>query len=180
MKKWITGATAMLCLMASSPPALAADVLWRHHSSPAGAPASARPVSSPLAGPVVNAHRGASAAPAAPADDHTGHASDIRSSVQLSRGVLREAYVASREAYTGKLQKYAKCSPAQAKKAVLAAHPGMKVEDIQLRNIRTNLVYMAIAEDDQDKFFVVVDAGNGKVLMDRPLPTHHERVFSQH
>ncbi|MBX5437401.1 MAG: hypothetical protein IRZ33_09300 [Alicyclobacillaceae bacterium] len=107
------------------------------------------------------------------------HHWDIRSSVQVSRDALREAYLASREAYTQKLQKYAKCSPQDAQKAVSAAHPGMKIENLQLRNIRTNLVYMAVVEDDEDKFLVIVDAGNCKVLLDRPIPTHHERVFAE-
>jgi hypothetical protein len=180
MKKWMIGTAAMVCLMASTPPVWAADSLWRHHSSPAGGRAEMRAVSNPgTATPAAAKVVAPTDAPVMP-EDHAGHGSDIKSSVQLSRSVLREAYLASREAYTEKLQKYAKCTPADAKKAVLEAHPGMKVDDIQLRNIRTNLVYMAIAENDEDKFFVVVDAGNGKLLMDRPLPTHHERVFSQH
>ncbi|MDQ0189244.1 hypothetical protein JI721_11905 [Alicyclobacillus cycloheptanicus] len=177
MKKWMMGTAALVCLVASTPSAWAADSLWRHHSSPAGGHAEMRAVAQST-GAVVG--RVAPTSGPEMSDEHPGHGSDIKSSVQLSRSVLREAYVASRAAYTEKLQKYAKCSTAEAKKAVLAAHPGMKVDDIQLRNIRTNLVYMAIAENDQDKFFVVVDAGNGKILMDRPLPTHHERVFSQH
>ncbi|MCL6548684.1 MAG: hypothetical protein K6T30_07220 [Alicyclobacillus sp.] len=107
------------------------------------------------------------------------HHWNIRSSVQVSRDTLREAYIASREAYTKKLQKYAKCTPQDAEKAVKAAHPGMKIGNLQLRNIRTNLVYMAVVEDDEDKFLVIVDAGNCKVLLDRPIPTHHERVFAE-
>lgn len=103
---------------------------------------------------------------------------NIHSSVQVTRESLREAYMASRDAYTSKLQKYAKCTPAQAKKAVAAAHPGMKVQGVQLRNIRTNLVYVGITEDDEDRYLVIIDAGNGKVLLDKPLPTHQERVFA--
>ncbi|MCL6444861.1 MAG: hypothetical protein K6T83_15645 [Alicyclobacillus sp.] len=108
------------------------------------------------------------------------HRIDIRSSVQVSREALREAYTASRDAYTQKLKKYAKCSPKEAEKAVAAAHPGMTIDTVQLRNIRTNLVYMGIVEDNEDKYLVIVDAGNGKVLLDRPLPSHHERVFAEH
>ncbi|GEO24360.1 hypothetical protein AAC03nite_01450 [Alicyclobacillus acidoterrestris] len=103
---------------------------------------------------------------------------DIKSSVQVTRDTLREAYQASHDAYTQKLQKYAKCTPTQAKKAVMAEHPGMTVEELQLRNIRTNLVYMSIVRDDEDKYLVIVDAGNGSILVDRRIPTHHERVFA--
>ncbi len=109
-----------------------------------------------------------------------GHNIEVNSSIQVSREVLRDAYQASRDAYTQKLQKYAKLSPANAEKAVKAAHPGMKVEGLQLRNIRTSLVYVSVVSDDQDKYLVIVDAGNGKVLMDRRLETHHERVFASH
>lgn len=176
MKKWLLSTTIVTCVLASAPNAWAGDSLWRQHSSSTGTPAASTAVSDSTTGTPANTHYRGTQMSDGP-DEHTP---DIRSSVQLSRSVLREAYVASREAYTSKLQKYAKCTPAQAKKAVMDAHPGMKVEDVQLRNVRTNLVYMAIAEDDQDKFFVVVDAGNCKVLMDRPLPTRHERVFSGH
>ncbi|MCL6593304.1 MAG: PepSY domain-containing protein [Alicyclobacillus sp.] len=108
------------------------------------------------------------------------HPVDVRSSVQVSRQDLRDAYQAAREAYTKKLQKFAKCSQKDAEKAMSAAHPGMKIRAVQLRNIRTNLVYMGIAEDDEDRYLVVVDAGNGKVLLDRQLSTHHERAFAEH
>lgn len=103
---------------------------------------------------------------------------DVRSSVQVTRDTLREAYNASHAAYTEKLQKYAKCSEKDAKKAVLAEHPGMTVEELQLRNIRTSLVYMSIVRDDEDKYLVIVDAGNGRILLDKRVPTHHERVFA--
>lgn len=196
MKKWLLSTTAAACLLAGAPSAFAGDGLWHGHTPAGGAPAASTPVSGDTAGTAD--HDGSATRPvwlhipgllrphSAPTSDAettegpSQHAPDIHSSVQLSRNTLREAYLASREAYTSKLQRYAKVTAKQAKKAVMAAHPGMKVEDVQLRNIRTNLVYMAIAEDNEDKFFVVVDAGNGKVLMDRPLPTHHERVFSGH
>jgi len=106
------------------------------------------------------------------------HRLEINSSVQVSREALRAAFMASREAYTKKLQKYAKCSPSEAKKVIASAHPNMKIDNLELRNIRTNLVYMATVENDDNRFLVVVDAGNAKVLLDRPLPTHHERVFA--
>lgn len=106
------------------------------------------------------------------------HQFDVKSSIQVSRETLREAYQASHDAYTQKLQKYAKCSESEARKAVLAEHPGSKIEELQLRNIRTSLVYMAITRDDEDKYLVIVDAGNGNILMDRRVPTHHERVFA--
>ncbi len=108
------------------------------------------------------------------------HRWDIHSSVQVSRDALREAYIASKDAYTKKLKKFAKCSEKDAQKAVISEHPGMKIQDIQLRNIRTSLVYMAIVADDEEKYLVVVDAGNGKILMDKPMPTHHEKVFAEH
>lgn len=192
MKKWLLGTTVAACVLASTPNVWAADTLWHSHNAPAGAPSASTPVvDTQGVGTSITHFHGFHwghvhmrdvrlDADSRPTEGGAEHTPDIRSSVQLSRGVLREAYVASRQAYTSKLQKYAKCTPAQAKKAVVDAHPGMRVEDVQLRNIRTNLVYMAIAEDDQDKFFVVIDAGNGKVLMDRPLPTRHERVFSEH
>ena len=143
-----------------------------------------------LSGPTVAmANSGTAAVTAIPAPQTTGQpmSSDasrpdrqfeVNSSVQVSREVLREAYMASRDAYTNKLQKYAKCSPAEANKAIASAHPKMKIENFQLRNVRTSLVYMATAENDEDRFLVIVDAGNGKVLLDRPIPTHHERVFA--
>lgn len=114
------------------------------------------------------------------ADTQGVHRWEVKSSVQVSRETLREAYAASHAAYTQHLSKYAKCGEEEAKKAVVDEHPGMKIEEFQLRNIRTSLVYMAIARDNEDKYLVVVDAGNGKILLDKPLPTHHERVFANH
>ncbi|QSO52324.1 hypothetical protein JZ785_26960 [Alicyclobacillus curvatus] len=112
-------------------------------------------------------------------DEHdNGREMAIRSSVQVTREALRDAYIASRTAYTDKLKKYAKCSQGDATKAITGAHPGMKVNHVQLRNIRTSLVYVGVAEDDEDRYLCVVDAGNGKLLLDKPLPTHHERVFA--
>lgn len=114
-----------------------------------------------------------------PTDAQSIRRFDVKSSVQVSRDVLRDAYQASQDAYTSRLQKYAKCSEKDAKKAILAEHPGMKLIDVQLRNIRTNLVYLGMVGDDDDRFLVVIDAGNGNVLMDKPLASHHERVFSE-
>lgn len=103
---------------------------------------------------------------------------EVRSSVQVTRDALRSAYIASRTAYTDQLKKYAKCSQGDASKAISTAHPGMKVSHVQLRNIRTSLVYVGVAEDDEDRYLCIVDAGNAKLLLDKPLPTHHERVFA--
>ncbi|SFU50754.1 PepSY domain-containing protein [Alicyclobacillus macrosporangiidus] len=163
--RWITLST--LAVFAFVQPALAGEHLWR------GADTSV----------VAIAPAGANDLQPATSDVHHGmsddlHHFDVKSSVQVSRQDLREAYEASRDAYTRKLQKFAKCSPRDAEKAVAAAHPGLKVTHLQLRNIRTNLVYTGIAEDDEDKYLVIVDAGNGKVLLDRELPTHHEKVFA--
>ncbi|WP_081841207.1 PepSY domain-containing protein [Alicyclobacillus macrosporangiidus] len=163
--RWMTLPT--LAVFAFVQPALAGEHLWRgvDDSVATVAPAGADDVARAAA----DVHHGM-------ADDM--HQFDVKSSVQVSRQDLREAYEASRDAYTKKLQKFAKCSPHDAEKAVAAAHPGMKVTHLQLRNIRTNLVYIGIAEDDEDKYLVIVDAGNGKVLLDRELPTHHEKVFA--
>lgn len=103
---------------------------------------------------------------------------DVQSSVQVTRDTLRSAYDASRTAYTDQLKKYAKCSQSDATKAITKAHPGMNISHVQLRNIRTSLVYVGVAQDDEDRYLCVVDAGNAKLLLDKPLPTHHERVFS--
>lgn len=112
--------------------------------------------------------------------DASGHRWDVQSSVQVPREAIRDALEASRQAYTAKLQKYAKITAQDAEKAAAAAHPGMKVESVQLRTLRTNLVYIAVVEDDENRYLVIVDAGNGKVLLDKPVPTHHERVFAEH
>ncbi|WP_231862757.1 PepSY domain-containing protein [Alicyclobacillus mali (ex Roth et al. 2021)] len=151
LKRWILTATAAACLISAG--------WWQVPAHVLAAPAieSSEP-NAPVNGP--------------------SHQFEIHSSVQVSREILREAYEASHDAYTKKLQKYAKCTEAQARKAVASEHPGCKIEDIQLRNIRTNLVYMAIARDDEDKYLVIVDAGNGNILLDRRIPTHHERVFA--
>ncbi|WP_206831942.1 PepSY domain-containing protein [Alicyclobacillus fructus] len=151
MKRWLLAVSATACLVSAG--------WWQApvHALAATAAESAEP-NAPVNGP--------------------SHQFEIHSSVQVSRETLREAYQASHDAYTKKLQKYAKCTEAQARKAVLSEHPGCKIEDIQLRNIRTNLVYMAIARDDEDKYLVIVDAGNGNILLDRRIPTHHERVFA--
>jgi uncharacterized iron-regulated membrane protein len=122
---------------------------------------------------------GSATAPAALHDgDASGHRWDIRSSVQVPREAIRDALEASRQAYAEKLQKYAKLSARDAEKAAAAAHPGMKIETVQLRTLRTNLVYVTVAQDDENRYLVLVDPGNGKVLLDKPLPTHHERVFA--
>lgn len=163
MKKWLLGVSTIGVLSLSIPTALAADGLQRPHTA-AGIPTDLQPTNGPEFDPNAKQHM---------------HHMEVRSSVQVTRESLRDAYEASREAYTKKLQKYAKCSTKDAQKAVAAAHPGMKMTELQLRNIRTNLVYVATTEDDSDKYLVIVDAGNGKVLMDRQLPTHHEKVFAE-
>lgn len=162
MKRWIAGVTTVCSVMMASPVAWA-GVCHRPDGAAAYGPASTYTCESSTS----TAERPAS---------HL----DIRSSVQVSRDVLKDAWEASRDAYTKKLEKYAKCPIGDAKKAVSNAHPGMKIESIQLRNIRTSLVYVAFAEDDEDRYLVIVDAGDGKVLLDKPLPTHHERVFAEH
>jgi len=164
MKRWLLGATLVGSMIYATPPAMAADGLWQHHHhNPAHA--TLYPVRAELQ----------------PTDGSPSmHRFDVKSSVQVSRETLRDAYDASRAAYTEKLKKYAKCSQSDAEKAVSAAHPGMKIQELQLRNIRTSLVYMAITQDNEDKYLVVVDAGNGKVLLDRPLPTHQEKAFAAH
>lgn len=159
MKAWLIGVSAVSLLSFSGIPAVFANT---GHLSPT----TTEPTQY-ASDPNVNAEPGRP-------DRHF----EVNSSVQVSREVLREAYDASRQAYTRKLQRYAKCSPAQAKKAISSAHPNMKIENFQLRNVRTNLVYIGTAENDEDRFLVIVDAGNGKVLLDRPIPTHHERVFA--
>ena len=159
MKKWIIGISTLTLLSLTIPAAWAGDGLQRH--SPA-----THPTLVPTIGEVQ--------------DQPTAHRWDVRSSVQVSRTDLRAAYEASRTAYTQKLQKFTKCTPTEAQKSVAAAHPDMKASTVQLRNIKTNLVYVAFAEDDEDRYLVIVDAGNGKVLLDKPLPTHHERVFGEH
>ncbi|MCF8564980.1 PepSY domain-containing protein [Alicyclobacillus tolerans] len=163
MKKWVLGISTVGMLVMSSPSAFASEALQSRHSEASMAHGDVQAVTMD---------------PGEARDAGAAHHWDVHSSVQVSRETLRDAFQAGRDAYTHKLQKYAKCSPGEAKKAVLAAHPKMKVETLQLRNIRTNLVYMAIAADDENKYMVIVDAGNGKVLLDRPLPTHHERVFA--
>jgi len=162
MKRWILTASLAAMLAGSTNIALAGESL--RHSEPSSTRATIRP---------VQATEG-STNPANPSMHHF----DVQSSVQLSRGVIRDAYSASREAYTHKLQSYAKCSSADAKKAIVSTHPGMKVESVQLRNIKTNLVYVGLVEDDDNRFMVIVDAGNGKVLMDKRLMMYHERAFA--
>lgn len=161
MKKLLLGAATAAFLIGTAPAAWAGDGLQRP-------PSVGHTSSAPQ--PVANEFD--ARAPL--------HHWDIRSSVQVSRKDLRDAYLASRQAYTQKLQKYAKCSEQAAQKAILTAHPGAKVADVQLRNVRTNLVYLGIAEDGEYKYLVIVDAGNGKVLLDKPLPTSHERAFMNH
>lgn len=162
MKKWLAGLSFISVMSATMPVALADEGLWPPHRA---SHLALYPVSADMQSTDANTQ---------------DHRWDIKSSVQVSREALRDAYMASRNAYTQKLQKYAKCSPKDAEKAIAAEHPGMKIEELQLRNIRTSLVYMAVASDDEDKYLVVVDAGNAKVLMDKPLPTHHSRVFAEH
>jgi hypothetical protein len=161
MKKWLLLAGACFTMGGAVSTAWAGDGLWRNVPS------------SHYHGTV----RAIAGKPFVEPTDAT-HEWQLRSSVRVSRQALREAYLASRDAYTRKLQKYAKITPRQAEKAISAAHPGMKVEDVQLRNIRTDLVYTGLAQDDEDRYLVIVDAGNGKLLLDKPLPTHHQRVFS--
>lgn len=178
MKRLLTSiAAASVVIAASVPIVLARDCLQPAHNSIA----TYSNATAPLTGHGTGSRRGSDVvAVAYPAGtvDPSYHRWDVRSSVQVSRDAIREAYIASRDAYTKKLQKYASCSQRDAEKAALSAHPGMKLDMIQLRNIKTNLVYMAVVEDEEDKFLVIVDAGNGKVLMDRPLPTHHEKAFA--
>ncbi|QQE77648.1 hypothetical protein [Alicyclobacillus sp. SO9] len=161
MKKFMTMG-ALLCVLGANAPVALANSSVQQTSS---AHSHADGVYSVAAEPFTSPH-------------HTTHNWQIESSIQVSRSVLKEAYLASREAYTKKLEKYAKVTPRDAQKKISATHPKMNIEHVQLRNIRTSLVYMGLAVSDQDKYLVIIDAGNGKVLMDRQLPTHHTRVFS--
>ncbi|RIV22890.1 hypothetical protein D2Q93_08645 [Alicyclobacillaceae bacterium I2511] len=162
MKTWLLGWSAAVMFTMASYTVLAADDLQR---------TSIPPVQ----------HFSSDWHPVSHLDDaRPGPGWQVKSSIQVTPEALREAYIASRDAYTRKLQKYAKCTPTEAQKAVTSAHPGMKVSQVQLRNIRTSLVYIGVAEGDEDRYLTIVDAGTGKVLLDRPLPTHHERVFADH
>lgn len=167
MKRLLTLSAALCSLTMTTPVALAADGLRPSQT-----------VQSTVTQPNSSLTTTNTQSPSNVDEHGSGRDWSVRSSVQVTRDALREAYLASRDAYTNKLKKYAKCTPAAAKKAISAAHPGMKVEDVQLRNIRTSLVYVGVAEDEEDRYVVIVDAGNGKVLMDRPVPTHQERVFA--
>lgn len=160
MKRWLVAGSmvGMMCLCV--PAAFASDGV-QHPSTPAHSGTDVRSINDGYS------------------HSHSGqHPFDVQSSIQVNHDVLKEAYMASRDAYTKKLQKYAKITTTQAQKQVAAAHPKMNVEHVQLRNIRTSLVYVGLAVDDTDKYLVVVDAGNGKILLDRHLPTHHTRVFA--
>lgn len=163
MKKWLIGMSLAGTIACSASPVFALDLPPRHQPA-----RESRTNLHPVSADIQNT------------DGPNTHQFEVKSSVQVSRETLRDAYIASHDAYTKKLQKYAKCSERDAKKAVLNEHPGMKIEEFQLRNIRTSLVYMAIARDDEDKYLVIVDAGNGQILLDRRVPTHHERVFATH
>lgn len=158
MKQWLIGLSALALIGTAVPSVLAADSLQRPQSS-----ITTHSKSSTDGDPGVRPHQ-----------------IDVRSSVQISQETLRDAYEASRQAYTKKLQKFAKCASKDAEKAVHAVHPGMKITELELRTIRRSLVYVARTEDDDTSYLVIVDAGNGKVLMDKLLPTHHERVFAGH
>lgn len=162
MKKWLMGLSLVGYLSCTSGTVFAAG------DSPATPSVAAHTNLYPVTADVQNS------------DSQGAHRWEVKSSVQVSRETLREAYQASHQAYTDRLAKYAKCAEKDARKAVMSEHPGMKIEELQLRNIRTSLVYMAIARDDEDKYLVIVDAGNGHILLDKPLPTHHERVFANH
>lgn len=161
MKKWLVGVSLIGSFACAVGPVFAADLPVRHQPT-----SHSHQSLHPVTADVVNT------------DGQDTHQWDVKSSVQVSRDTLRDAYVASHDAYTKKLQKYAKCSESDAKKAVVTEHPGMTIEELQLRNIRTSLVYMAIVRDEDDKYLVIVDAGNGSILLDRRVPTHHERVFA--
>lgn len=160
MKKWLAAGCVLGMVCLCTPVAFAGDGV-QHPSTPTHSGTDVRSINDGLDKP------------------HNGpHEFDVESSIQVNRDVLREAYVASRDAYTKKLAKYAKITSTQAQKQITTAHPKMNIEHVQLRNIRTSLVYMGLAVDDTERYLVVVDAGNGKVLMDRHLPSHHTRVFA--
>lgn len=161
VKKILFMTAAAWSLSMGLPTVFAADDLQRSHSTPGST--SDTQVTTPTAG-----------------EHHMDRDWNVKSSVQVTREALRQAFMAGQEAWSDKLKKYAKCSPEDAEKAVRTAHPGMKVSDIHLRNIHTNLVYVGFAEDQEDRYLVIVDAGNGKVLLDKPVPTHQERVFAGH
>ncbi|WAH38205.1 hypothetical protein [Alicyclobacillus dauci] len=162
MKTWLVGLSLIGCVTCTTGTVLADDGQVQHSASPVHTNLH------PVTADVQNT------------DGHSIHQWDVKSSVQVSRETLRDAYNASHQAYTKKLEKYAKCSEKDAKKAIISEHPGMTIEEFQLRNIRTSLVYMAIARDDEDKYLVIVDAGNGHILLDKRVPTHNERVFANH
>ncbi|MCY0875920.1 MAG: PepSY domain-containing protein [Firmicutes bacterium] len=101
---------------------------------------------------------------------------ELVSSIKVPDSVVNKAVAAARAAYAASLAPYAKVSLDEAKTAAMKQLPGATLHDIGLQAMRQNLVYIAMMEKDQMRHLVVIDAGTGKVLATRELPTHHPNM----
>ena len=112
-------------------------------------------------------------APAPPAPCGPAHGR-IESSVRLSAETAAKAAQAARDAYDAALAPYARISREQAAKAALARFPGARAEEVHLQSVHRNLVYISVlALPSGWRQLVAVDAGNGRVLLARPLRVKH-------
>jgi hypothetical protein len=98
----------------------------------------------------------------------------LESSIKLTHEQMMAARQAAQEAIQKSLQKYARISPKQAEEAAAKAVPGSVARQSGLRFVRDNLVYFVWLEKDQKSDLAVVDAGNGNVLLVRPMMKAHE------
>ncbi|MBX6395238.1 MAG: PepSY domain-containing protein [Alicyclobacillaceae bacterium] len=95
---------------------------------------------------------------------------DVHSSIRLTEDQRKNVHDAVERAYQQALMPYAKITGEQAKEAARKAEPRGTVKALKLHCVHGNLVYLVHLVKDDQRVLVVVDAGNGKVLVHQSAP----------
>ncbi|MDI3327572.1 MAG: PepSY domain-containing protein [Alicyclobacillaceae bacterium] len=119
------------------------------------------------------------AAPAATPGDgspaaHGGHWDvdwdDIRSSVRLTDEQRRALHDTVQKAYEQALKPYAKITPERAAEAARKAEPKGAVKRVKLYAVHGYLVYVVHLAKEKERVLIVVDAGDGRILVHKTAP----------
>lgn len=143
-KVWLTGALSVALLGVGA----TGVTLYQAHAADAS-------TTSNSAGPSAEFHH---------KGNHKKGFGTVTSSIQVTSDQSKSARDAAKQAYQAKLAPLAKITEDQAKAAALSNVSGSTFSSISLKDLRGNLVYLAVVTKDNQNTVVIVDAGNGTVL----------------
>ncbi|MBE3552037.1 MAG: PepSY domain-containing protein [Kyrpidia tusciae] len=98
---------------------------------------------------------------------------EVHSSVQLTDAQKKQLRVTIEQAYQQALMPHAKITAKQAGEAALKAEPKGMVTEVKLHSVHGNVVYLVHMNRDGARSLVVVDAGNGNVLVHKTMMKAH-------